>query len=78
MLPLYGSGGAFMSKTQRYRLGLLYAAIFVLGAAYGVFDHIDWSTDSMREESLPLLKEILPFSLLLILVLVLYGLFRAA
>ena len=66
-----------MSKAQRFRLGLFYGAVFVLGAAYGVFEHqkqaIDWLTDS-----LPLIKEILPFFLLLILALVIYGLFRAA
>ena len=75
--PLPGSGGAFMSKAQRFRLRLFYGAVFILGAAYGVFEHqkqaIDWLTDS-----LPLIKEILPFSLLLILALVVYGLFRAA
>jgi hypothetical protein len=64
-----------MSKAQRFRLGLFYGAVFVLGAAYGVFEHqkqaIDWLTDS-----LPLIKEILPFSLLLILALIVYGLFR--
>src|SRR5262249_44676307 len=75
--PLRGSGGAFMSKEQRFWLGLVYGAVFVLGAAYGIFEHqkqaFDWLTDS-----LPLMKEILPFSLLLILALVVYGLFRAA
>ena len=66
-----------MSKAQKFRLGFFYGAVFILGAAYGVFEHqkqaIDWLTDS-----LPLIKEILPFSLLLILALVVYGLFRAA
>jgi hypothetical protein len=81
MLPLYGSGGALMSKAQRFRLGLLYGAIFVLGAAYGVFEQqraIDWLTDSMKGISLPLMKELLPFSLLVVFALVVYGLFRAA
>jgi hypothetical protein len=80
MLPLY-EGGAFMIKAQRFRLGLLYGAICVLGAAYGVYQQqraIDWLTDSMKEVSLPLMKEMLPFSLLLILALVVYGFFRAA
>jgi hypothetical protein len=74
----FRSGGAFMSKAQG---GLLYGAIAVLGAAYGVFEQpqaIDRFTDSMKEVWLPLMKEILPFSLLLILALVVYGLFRAA
>jgi hypothetical protein len=70
-----------MSTAQRFRLGLLYAAMAVLGAAYGVFEQqqaIDWLTDSMKDVSLPLVKEILPLSLPLILALVVYGLFRAA
>jgi len=71
-----------MSKAQRFRwLGLLYGAMAVLGAAYGVFEQqhaVDRLTNSMKEVSLPLIKEILPFSLLLILALVVYGLFRAA
>ncbi len=53
----------------------------VLGAAYGLFEQpqaIDWLTDSMKEISLPFMKEILPFSLLLILALVVYGLFQQA
>ena len=73
--------GAFMSKAQRFRLGLLYGAIAVLGAAYGVFEQpqsIDRFANSMDGILLPLMKEILPFSLLLILALVVYGLFRAA
>ena len=67
-----------MSKAQRFRLGLLYGAIAVLGAAYGVFEQpqaIGRLANSMRQ-SLPLMKEMLPFSLLLILALVVYGLFR--
>jgi hypothetical protein len=71
----------FMSKAQRFRLGLLYAAMPVLGAAYGFFEQqqaIDWLTNSMKEVSLPLMKEILPFSLPLILALVIYGLIRVA
>jgi len=70
MLPVYGWGGAFMSKAQRFRwLGLPYGAMAVLGAAYGVFEqqHAVGLADSMKELSLPLMKEILPFSLLLIL-----------
>jgi hypothetical protein len=70
-----------MSKAQRYRLGLLYGAMPVLGAAYAVFEQqraIDWLTDSIKGISLPLMKEILPFFLLLVLALVVYGLFRAA
>jgi hypothetical protein len=69
-----------MSKAQRFWLGLLYGAIAVLGAAYGVFEQpqaIDRLANSMKQ-SLPLMKEMLPFSLLLILALVVYGLFRAA
>src|SRR5262249_46048932 len=80
MLPLQ-LGGAFMqSKAQRFRLGLLYGAIALLGAAYGVFEQpqaIDRLSNSMKQ-SLPLMKEMLPFSLLLILALVVYGLFRGA
>ena len=52
-------------------------AVFVLGAASAVFEHqkeaIDWVTDS-----LPLIEEILPFSLLLMLTLVVFALYRAA
>jgi hypothetical protein len=66
-----------MSTAQRFWFGLSYGAVFVLGAAYGIFEHqkqaIEWVT-----HSLPLIKEILPFFLLLILALVVYGLFRAA
>src|SRR6185369_10997184 len=75
MLPPVGLGDGFMSKAQW--LGLLYGAIAVLGAAYGVFGH-QHAVASMKEVSLPLIKEILPFSFLLILALVVYGLFRAA
>src|SRR5262245_61867395 len=75
--PSTGFGGACMSKGQRFWLGLVYGAVFVLGAAYGIFEHqkqaVDWLTDA-----LPLIKEILPFFLLLILALVVNGLFRAA
>ena len=69
-----------MSKAQRFRLGLLYGAIAVLGAAYGVFEQppaIDRLATSMKQ-SLPLMKEMLPVFLLLILALVVCGLFRAA
>jgi len=76
MLPPVGLGDGFMSKAQW--LGLLYGAIAVLGAAYAVFGHQHAVADSMKEVSLPLIKEILPFSFLLILALVVYGLFRAA
>jgi len=66
-----------MSKEQRFLLGLVYCAVFVLGATYGFLGHqkqaVDWLT-----YSLPLIKEILPFFLLLILAWVIYGLFRAA
>ena len=68
------------SKAQRFRLGLLYGAICALGAAYGFYQQqraIDWLTDSTKELSLPLMKEMLPFSFLLILALVVCGLFRA-
>src|SRR5262249_27042482 len=65
IVTAYGSskaGGAFMSKEQRSWLGLVYGAVFVFGAAYGIFEHqkkaIDWLTNS-----LPLIKEILPFFL---------------
>src|SRR5262249_28506877 len=73
MLPRYFGWGAFMGKAQRFKLGLLYGVIAVLGAAYGVFQHqkaINWLIDSM--------KDIFPFLLLLIPALVVYGLFRAA
>src|SRR5262245_25898801 len=49
--PPRGWGGS-MSKPQRYWLGLFYGAVFVLGAAYSVFQHqeaIYWLTDSMKE-----------------------------
>lgn len=76
MLPLCW-GGAFMDKGQTFKLGFVYGAVFVLGAAYGLFEHqteaIDWVNGS-----LPLIEEMLPFSLLLVLALVIYGLFRAA
>src|SRR5262249_3691982 len=77
----YAVRGAFMSKAQRFRLGLLYGAIALLGAAYGVLEQpqaIDRFANSMNGVWLPLMKEILPFSLLLILALVVYGLFRVA
>jgi TRAP-type C4-dicarboxylate transport system permease small subunit len=70
-----------MSKAQRFWLGLLYGAMAILGAAYGVFEQqqaIDRLTHSMKEISLPFMKEILPFFFLLILALVVYGSFRAA
>ena len=70
-----------MSKAQRFRLGLLYGAIAVLGAGYGIFEQrqaIGWLTGSMKGVALPLMTEILPLSLLLILAFVIYGLFRAA
>jgi len=66
-----------MGKAQTFKLVFIYGAVFVLGAAYGLFEHrrdaIDWFTDS-----LPLIDEILPFSLLIILALVLIGLLRGA
>jgi hypothetical protein len=66
-----------MDAGQKFKLGFVYAAVFLLGVAYGVFEHqteaIDWVTGS-----LPRIKEILPFSLLLIFALVVCGLFRAA
>jgi hypothetical protein len=68
-----------MSKEQRFRLVLLYGGIAVLGAAYGVFEQphaIDRLANSMKQ-FLPLMKQTLPFSLPLILALVVYGLFRA-
>jgi hypothetical protein len=82
MLPLYRVRGvAFMSKAQGFRLGLFYGGVFVLGAAYGVFEHqkqaIDWLTDSINRVSVHM-KELLPFSVLLILAVVVYRLFRAA
>jgi len=55
MLPPVGLGDGFMSKAQW--LGLLYGAIAVLGAAYGVFGHQHAVADSMKEVSLPLIKE---------------------
>ena len=69
-----------MSKEQRFRLGLLYSAIAVLGAAYGIFEQpqaIDRLANSMKQ-SLLLMKEMLPSALLLILALLVYGLFRTA
>jgi hypothetical protein len=66
-----------MDKGHMFKLGFVYAAVFVLGVAYGVFEHQtearDWVTGS-----LPRIKEILPFCLLLILALLVVGLFRAA
>ena len=60
-----------MSKPQRFWIGLLYAAVFVLGAAYSLFQH----RDAINWPTVPI-KETLPFSLLLILALVVYALFR--
>ena len=70
-----------MSRAQRCRLGLLYGAIAAWCRIWGVYEQrgtIDWLADSMKQVSLLLLKEIFPFSLLLIFALVVYGLFRAA
>jgi hypothetical protein len=70
-----------MSKAQSFRLGLLYVAIAVLGAAYAVFEHqqaIGRFTGSMKEVWLPLMREMLPFFLLLVLALVVYALCRGA
>jgi hypothetical protein len=67
-------------SVQRFRLGLLYGAIAVVGAGYGVFQQsqaIGRLADFMKQIWLPM-KEILPFSLLLLLALSVYGLFRAA
>jgi hypothetical protein len=79
MLPLQFGGSFMQSKALRFRLVLLYGAIAVLGAAYGVFEQpqaFDRLANTMRQ-SLPLMKEMLPFSFLLILALVVCGLFRA-
>jgi hypothetical protein len=65
-----------MHTVKRFRLGLFYVAIAVLGAGYGVLEQqeaIDWLTSSMKELSLPLMKKILPFCLPLTLALVVYG-----
>ena len=66
-----------MDKRQTFKLGFVYGAVFALGAAYGLLEHqtqaIDWGT-----RSLPRIKEILPFSLLLLLALLVVGFFRAA
>ena len=70
-----------MSTAQRFRLGFLYGAIALVGAAYGILEQpqaVDRFANSMNGIWLPLMKETLPFSLLLILALVVYGLFRAA
>ena len=62
-----------MSKPQRFWLGLLYGAVFVLGAAYGVFQH----RDAINWPTVPL-KEAFPYLLLLVLALLVDGLFRTA
>jgi len=62
-----------MSKPQRFWLGLLYGAVFVLGAAYGIFQH----RDAINWPAIPM-KETFPYLLLLVLALLVYGLFRAA
>ena len=66
-----------MDKGHMFKLGFVYAAVFVLGVAYGVFEHQTEARDWLTE-ALPRIKEILPFSLLLIFALLLIGLFRAA
>ena len=67
-----------MSKPQRFWLGLLYGAVFVLGAAYAFFQHrdaINWPT--VNWPTVPM-KETFPYLLLLVLALLVYGLFRMA
>jgi len=77
-------GGTTMTTAQRFRLGLFFAAMPVLGAAYGVFEQqraIDSLTHSIKEVMPWLIysmKEVVLLSLPLILALVVYGLFHAA
>jgi hypothetical protein len=68
-----GGWGASMSKPQRFWVGLLYGAVFVLGAAYGVFQH----RDAINWPTVPL-KETFPYLLLLVLALLVDVLFRTA
>ena len=61
-----------MSTSQRLRFGLFYAAIAGLGAAYAVFEH------HQANRLVHSINEVMPSFLILILLLVVYGLFRTA
>ena len=74
MLPL---GGQVHGQAARGSARASLWCTVCTGAAYAVFEHqkeaIDWVTDSLS-----LIEEILPFSLLLMLTLVVFALYRAA
>ena len=61
-----------MSAAQRIGVGLFYAAMAVLGAAYAVFEH------HQANRLVHFINEMMPSFLILILVFVVYGLFRTA
>ena len=55
-----------LSTAQKFGVGLLYAAIAVLGAAYAVFE------DHQANRLVPVIKEMMPAFLILALVVVVY------
>jgi mannose/fructose/N-acetylgalactosamine-specific phosphotransferase system component IID len=59
-----------MTTAQRVGVGLFYAAMAVLGAAYAVFEH------HQADRLTHFIKELMPAFLVLILVLAVYGLLR--
>jgi mannose/fructose/N-acetylgalactosamine-specific phosphotransferase system component IID len=59
-----------MSTAQRLGVGLFYAAMAVLGAAYAVFEH------HQASRLAHFIKDVMPAFLILILVFVVYALFR--
>ena len=61
-----------MSIVRKLGLGLLYAAIAGLGAAYAVFEH------HQANRLVHSINEMMPSFLILILVFIVYGLFRTA
>jgi membrane associated rhomboid family serine protease len=61
-----------MSTAQKFAVGLFYAAIAGLGAAYAVFEH------HQANRLVHFVNEIIPSFLILILVFFVYGLFRTA
>ena len=61
-----------MSTARKLGLGLFYAAIAGLGAAYAVFEH------HQANRLVHFINEMMPSFLILILVFVVYGLFRTA
>lgn len=67
------SGGEYrMSGTQKLGLGLFYAAMAGLGAAYAIFEN------HQANQLVHFVNELVPSFLILILVVLVYGLFRRA